>query len=75
MSIFCDRPKKSKPDDLYLGQLAHDVIERAARDAANGSPTAGAWLLSDEADTWADAAGLDDGLLGELASKALERLA
>lgn len=75
MIIFCDRPKKSKPDDLQLSKLAQDVIERAVRDAAKGSPNAGAWLLSDEADTWADAAGLDDGLLGELASKALERLA
>jgi len=55
-------------------ELAFGVINRAALDAADGSPTAGAWLLTEQADLWAGVAGLDDGFLGELASKALERL-
>jgi hypothetical protein len=57
-----------------LPAIAYAVIDRAAQDAANGSPTAGAWLLSDTAQAYADLARLDDGFLGELASMALERL-
>jgi len=62
------------PDDIYLGDLAFGVIRRAGLDAAAGSPTAGAWLLSEDANAWADIAKLDEDLLPRLASMALERL-
>jgi len=72
MGIFCDRQVKIK--DPSLGSLAFSVIDRAAKDAALGDPTAGAWLLSDLAQSWADVAGIDDGVLGELAGYSLEVL-
>lgn len=56
-----------------LDNLAKDVIEQAARDAAKGDPTAGAWLLSETAEAYADVAGFKDGFLGKVAGKALER--
>lgn len=59
----------------FYDQLVIDVLEQATRDAAKGDPIAGAWLLSDEADLYAQAAGLDDGFLGTIAGGALERLA
>ena len=42
-----------------LGSLAFAVIDRAAQETVNGFPIAGAWLLSDTAQDWADLAGLD----------------
>jgi hypothetical protein len=67
----------TRPDQLEitgLPAIAYAVIDAAAQDAANGSPTAGAWLLSDTAQAYADLAKLESGLLGELANQALERL-
>lgn len=57
-----------------LKELAADVLESATRDAAKGDPIAGAWLLSDTADLYAQAAGIEDGFLGTIANKVLERL-
>jgi len=62
-------------NDAVLPELAYSVIDRAVRDAANGDPTAGAWLLSDQADAWADVAGFEKGFLGQLANRVLEGLA
>ena len=62
-------------NDEGLQSLALGVIENAAEDAKQGNPTAGAWLLSDQAATWAQAAGLDDGWLGLFTLKIFERLA
>jgi len=73
MVIFCGRACESTFDPS-LGSLAFAVIDRAARDAALGDPTAGAWLLSETAQDWAELAGLSEGVLGELASKSLEVL-
>lgn len=65
---------ESKSNELPpLDNLAKDIIEQAAKDAAKGDPTAGAWLLSDTAEAYADLAGFKDGFLGKMASKALER--
>jgi hypothetical protein len=57
-----------------LTGLAMAVIERATNDACDLDPIAGAWLLSDEAGIYAELAGLEDGVLGELASLVLVRL-
>jgi hypothetical protein len=67
----------ARPDQLEitgLPAIAYAVIHQAAQDAANGSPTAGAWLLSDTAQDYATLAKLESGLLGELANQAAERL-
>lgn len=69
--VFFGRQVENSTD---YHSLAYAVIDRAAQDAANGSPTAGAWLLSDTAQHWAELAGLDDGVLGEIASLCLEGL-
>jgi len=74
MSIFCDRAAENL-SDAVLPELAYSVIDRAVRDAASGDPTAGAWLLSDQAEVWADVAGFDKGFLGQLANRVLEGLA
>lgn len=72
-----ERGPMSTPSQLEitgLPAIAYAVIDQAARDAANGCPTAGAWLLSETAQEYATLAKLENGFLGELASKALERL-
>ena len=58
-----------------LTGLALAVIERAAIDAAAGDPTAGAWLLSDEAAAYGELAKFEPETLGKIAIRSLERLA
>ena len=57
-----------------LTSLAVAVLVRATIDACDLDPIAGAWLLSDEAGIYAELAGIDPGVLGEVASLALVRL-
>lgn len=59
-------------NELALKDLYYAVVWRAAKDANLGDINAAAWLLTEDAEEYAHAIGLEDGLLGELAYYALK---
>ena len=53
--------------DCGVRKISAAVLEAAARDAKRGDPIAACWLLTRDAELFADAFGIEDGFLGRLA--------